>query len=216
MMKRLWMALMVLVAMTLAWWGWAGERGAPARPGPPSNVPTATKAALPAPPPAAGGTLAATPRRNTAQDVARPSSSPVATGGMALPRLRAEAVASLRYARVHGDPRRPPLAPAAATRTLPSDEELADPALYQRYEQRQNQRVYASFLAASEQKIRQLAPLVARAEREGMAPAQLAEGQRKLQGLKDRRKEMLERYPQLQPVQDTGPVSDLNQDSAER
>ncbi|MFP1683513.1 hypothetical protein ACLD0W_13450 [Alloalcanivorax sp. C16-1] len=127
---------------------------------------------------------------------------PVAAGA---PRVAPAAAASLARARRDGDPRTPPLAPAREARTPPPPEVLDDPLRYRRYEQGEQMAVYASFLAASQRKIRELETLVARGEREGLPAAQLAEGRRKLEGLKARRRELGERYPELAPPSPQAP-----------
>ena len=79
-----------------------------------------------------------------------------------------------------GDPRKPPLAPRTDLREPPSAAELADPALYQQYEQRQKQNVYASFASAVDQRIPKLEAMIAKGRAEGISEAQLAEGEAKL------------------------------------
>ena len=194
--------LMALVLATLAggatWW--------PADPPPAPGQAAAPAAGAPALP---GRTLAVTgdqagPAR--AADGTGPEGAdappPPANGEgapviAAAPRVPPAVAESLSRARRYGDPRTPPLAPPTEPREPPPPEILDDPARYRLYEQGERMAVYASFMAASERKISELETLVARGEREGLPPAQLAEGRRKLEGLKARRRELGERYPEL-------------------
>lgn len=106
-------------------------------------------------------------------------------------------VAALRDSMENGDSRTPPLARSDDLREMPSAAELADPALYQQYEQRQNQKVYASFAAAASDKINELERMIARAEAEGLPPEQIDEGRRKLEGLRNQRDEILLAHPEI-------------------
>lgn len=106
-------------------------------------------------------------------------------------------VSALRDSMKHGDPRTPPLIRSENLRELPSDAELADPDLYQQYEQRQNQKVYASFVTAASQKISDLEAAIARAEADGLPAEQLEEGRQKLEGLRNQRDEILQAHPDV-------------------
>jgi len=108
-----------------------------------------------------------------------------------------EAVSALRNSMENGDPRTPPLARSEDLRDMPSAAELADPDLYQQYEQRQNQKVYASFASAATQKISELEKMIARAEAEGLPPEQIQEGREKLEGLRNQRAEILQAHPDV-------------------
>lgn len=101
-----------------------------------------------------------------------------------------QAVAALRESMRHGDPRTPPLAPSTDLREPPSAAELADPALYQQYEQRQQQKVYASFAKAADQRIPELEALIAKGRADGLSEAQLAEGETKLAKLREQRDQL--------------------------
>lgn len=104
-------------------------------------------------------------------------------------------VTALRDSMENGDPRTPPLARSEDLREMPSANELADPDLYQQYEQRQNQKVYASFASAATQKISDLEKMIARAEAEGLPSEQIQEGREKLEGLRHQRDEILQAHP---------------------
>lgn len=101
-----------------------------------------------------------------------------------------QAVAALRESMRHGDTRTPPLAPSTDLREPPSAAELADPTLYQQYEQRQQQQVYASFAKAADQRIPELEALIAKGRAEGISEAQLAEGEAKLAKLREQRDQL--------------------------
>lgn len=199
------MLLIGLVLATLV----AGAGWWPARaPEPPLTGGSAEAVDSPAPaataPPAAGGLIAganAMAEQRTAHgepERPAPAATPPPVAGGA-PRVAPAAAASLARARRNGDPRTPPLAPAREAPEAPPPEVLDDPVRYRRYEQGERMAVYASFLAASQRKIRELETLVARGEREGLPAEQLAEGRRKLEGLKARRRELGEHYPELAP-----------------
>lgn len=112
------------------------------------------------------------------------------------------AVATLRAAVEHGDPRTPPMA-QSSEREMPTAEELADPDLYLEYEARQQQQVFTSYLAASKKKISELETSIARAKSEGGVSAdQLAEGQAKLEKLKAARDEVIAEHPELATSED--------------
>jgi len=108
-----------------------------------------------------------------------------------------QAVAALRESMRHGDPRTPPLAPSTDLREPPSAAELADPALYQQYEQRQQQKVYVSFAQAADQRIPELEALIAKGRAEGISEAQLAEGEAKLAKLRDQRDQLAAQQPSV-------------------
>lgn len=120
----------------------------------------------------------------------------------------AETVAALRESMKNGDPRTPPLARSEDLREMPSAAELADPGLYQQYEQRQNQKVYASFVTAANQKITELEAQIARAEASGLPPEQLEEGRQKLEGLRGQRDEILQTHPDVAAEIQSGAVGD--------
>lgn len=107
-----------------------------------------------------------------------------------IPTPSPQAVAALRESMRHGDPRTPPLAPSTDLRQPPSAAELADPALYQQYEQYHQQQVYASFAQAADQRIPELEALIAKGRAEGISEAQLAEGEAKLAKLREQRDQL--------------------------
>ncbi|MEP5232718.1 MAG: hypothetical protein ABJQ78_14925 [Alloalcanivorax sp.] len=108
-----------------------------------------------------------------------------------------QAVAALRESMRNGDPRTPPLVRSPDLREPPSAAELADPALYQQYEARQNQAVRASFVAAANRKMVELEGLIARGKEFGIAPEQLEEGIAKLDKLREQRDQLVAQHPEL-------------------
>jgi len=108
-----------------------------------------------------------------------------------------QAVAALRESMRNGDPRTPPLVRSPDLREPPSAAELADPALYQQYEARQNQAVRASFVAAANRKMVELEGLIARGKEFGIAPEHLEEGIAKLDKLREQRDQLVAQHPEL-------------------
>ncbi|WP_290500932.1 hypothetical protein [Alcanivorax sp.] len=163
---------------------------------------------------AAGVTAGTSPDADTKVDAAAtPAALPmidtVAERSLAMPEKRADnapaavptpspqAVAALRQSMRNGDPRTPPLVRNTDLREPPSAAELADPALYQQYEARQNQAVRASFVAAANRKMAELEGLIARGKEFGIAPEQLEEGIAKLDKLREQRDQLVAQYPEL-------------------
>ncbi len=191
-------AATAFVGLTAAAMWWPDELTPSAAPVVSERVPDLE--APPPPPPVLPAPPMASPDPPAPAPPSRPraASSPVAE--TTLPRLRPEAVESLRQARRHGDPRTPPVA-RREPRQAPPPDVLDDPERYRLYEQGEKMAVYASFVDASKRRIGELEKLVAQGECEGLPPEQLAEGRRKLEGLKDRREALLERFPALAPPQ---------------
>lgn len=108
----------------------------------------------------------------------------------------------MRNAFLHGDDRAPPLAPRdeANQRELPTAEELADPELYQQYEARQQQGVRESFVRAARKQITELEQQLQQAREMEGDPAQLAEGEEKLERLRELYQQTLQESPQLQAL----------------
>ena len=177
---------------------------------------------LPPAPAAPAGNTAAGVTADTSPDVdpkveaaATPAALPmidtVAERSLSMPEKRADnapsavptpspspqAVAALRESMRNGDPRTPPLVRNTDLREPPSAAELADPALYQQYEARQNQAVRASFVAAANRKMVELEGLIARGKEFGIAPEQLEEGIAKLDKLREQRDQLVAQHPEL-------------------
>lgn len=118
---------------------------------------------------------------------ATPSSAPVVIHDSPLlpTEQYAAAAVSMTNARERGDDRSPPIEHSPAIADAPTPQELADPARYQAYEQRQQIKLYQSYVDASKQALPQLANDIARAKAQGDIPAQqiakMEEKQRRMQ-----------------------------------
>lgn len=110
--------------------------------------------------------------------------------------LRAE---SMRQAFLEGDDRTPPLATREPEqqRELPTAEELADPALYQQYEARQQMNVRESFARAARNRISELEQQLQQAEQMGADAGQLREGREKLERLQQQYDQTVVETPAL-------------------
>lgn len=146
------------------------------------------------------------PMIDTVAERARPSLADRLDDAAAVPTPSPQAVAALRESMRDGDPRTPPLAPRTDLRAPPSAAELADPALYQQYEQRQQQAVYASFASAADQRIPELEAMIAKGRASGISEAQLAEGEAKLARLREQRDQLSAQ--QTEPVDEASSVQD--------
>ena len=146
------------------------------------------------------------PMIDTVAERARPSLASRLDDAAAVPTPSPQAVAALRESMRDGDPRTPPLAPRTDLRAPPSAAELADPALYQQYEQRQQQAVYASFASAADQRIPELEAMIAKGRASGISEAQLAEGEAKLARLREQRDQLSAQ--QTEPVDEASSVQD--------
>ncbi|MDQ8036216.1 MAG: hypothetical protein REI12_02265 [Pedobacter sp.] len=119
---------------------------------------------------------------------------PVQTAGpdVSLPELPATttpAAESMGNAREYGDARQPALQ-RDAPREAPTAAELADPAAYQRYEARQNQRLHRAYVKAADAEIPRLQQDIAQARAQGMTPEQIAEGEEKLRRIQAMRDQL--------------------------
>lgn len=108
------------------------------------------------------------------------ASGPVADAPLPpLPASTEDAGDTMRQALEHGDPATPPLHRDAAGEA-PTAAELADPAAHQRYEARQNQRLYNEYVKAAGAVIPRLQDDIIRARAAALPPEQIAEGEEKL------------------------------------
>lgn len=112
-----------------------------------------------------------------------------------VPATQADAVASMSEARQHGDAREPAVV-RDAPREMPTQAELADPDAYQRYEERQNQRLYKAYVKAADDEIPRLQQDIARARQEGMSEEQLREGEEKLRRIQAMRDQLRADHPE--------------------
>lgn len=95
------------------------------------------------------------------------------------PESTVDAAESMAKAMEHGDPQAPRVV-RDAPREAATAAELADPEAYQRYEARQNQRLYNQFVKAADNEIPRLQAEIQRAKAAGLPPEQIAEGEEKL------------------------------------
>lgn len=102
------------------------------------------------------------------------------------------AATSMAAARVHGDPRSPPLQVRAVAEPGPSAAQLADPDAYRAYEQGQHARTLAAFAAATEAELPTLRADVARARAGGIAAADIAKVEEKILRLERLRRAIVE------------------------
>ncbi|NHZ88382.1 hypothetical protein F2P45_04980 [Massilia sp. CCM 8733] len=99
---------------------------------------------------------------------------------------------SMAAARLHGDPRTPPLAPPAAAWAGPSPAQLADRHAYRAYEAGQDARVMAAFASAAQREVPRLQADVERARASGIPAAQIARVEEKIRRLEQLRREIAE------------------------
>lgn len=130
-----------------------------------------------------------------------PAAAPAATPAQAadtplppLPDTGADAAVTMREAHEHGDPMAPPVV-REAPREAPTAAELADPQAYQRYEQRQNARLYHQYIRAADAEIPRLQADIERARRAGLPPEQIAEGEEKLRRIQAMRDQLRAEHP---------------------
>lgn len=114
-----------------------------------------------------------------------------------VPETSVDAAESMARALEHGDPQAPKVV-RDAPREMPTEAELADPAAYQRYEARQNQRLYGQFVKAADDEIPRLQADIARAKAAGLPPEQIAEGEEKLRRIQAMRDQLKADNPGLQ------------------
>lgn len=95
-----------------------------------------------------------------------------------------DAVASLRQARLKGDPRAPKLG-EYHERETPTEEELADHEQYVEYEKRQQKRVYRAYVEASKIKTAQLRDMIELGKAEGVSEEEIAFAEEKIRGIEE-------------------------------
>lgn len=185
--QRWWLVGMVLVALAvilLGRWFWSGtdegasaspEQGQALRPLGSMQAPVLPPTGEVAPPPLPSEDVPLVP----------------------LPETTVDAAESMARALEHGDPQAPKVV-RDVPREMPTEAELADPAAYQRYEARQNQRLYSQFVKAADDEIPRLQADIARAKAAGLPPEQIAEGEEKLRRIQAMRDQLKADNPGLQ------------------
>lgn len=140
----------------------------------------------------AQGQAPATNTMTSALPPLQPLPAPAAGPDVSLPELPATttlAAESMGSAREYGDARQPALQ-RDAPREVPTAAELADPAAYQRYEARQNQRLQRAYVKAADAEIPRLQQDIEQARAQGMTPEQIAEGEEKLRRIQAMRDQL--------------------------
>lgn len=99
---------------------------------------------------------------------------------------------SMAEARVHGDPRSPPLGERTAAQLAPTAAQLADPKAYRAYEQSQHARTLAAFADAAGAALPKLRADVERARTSGIAPADIRKVEEKIRRLEHMQRVIVE------------------------
>ncbi len=105
-------------------------------------------------------------------------------------------VASLRQARIDGDPRAPKLT-KHHERETPSEEELGDHEQYVEYEKRQQKRVYRAYVEASKVKTAQIRDMIERGKAEGVSAEEIAFAEEKIRGIEEMALQLQQDYPDI-------------------
>jgi hypothetical protein len=113
-----------------------------------------------------------------------------------LPRLDSDAIASMAQARTQGDARTPPII-RSAPRQMPTAAELADEELYQKYEQRQEKRLFRAYVEASAAKIAVIESFIDQAEAGGISEEEIAFAKQKIEGIRAQSEQLLRDNPDL-------------------
>ncbi|MDI1303177.1 MAG: hypothetical protein PSX71_14855 [bacterium] len=105
-----------------------------------------------------------------------------------------DAAQAMSEARLHGDSRAPALA-RSPERDPPSAADLASPENYQRYESRQNQRLYSAYVKAADDEIPRLQEQIRRARSEGIPEEEIRKGEEKLRRIQAMRDQLQADHP---------------------
>lgn len=108
-----------------------------------------------------------------------------------------DGVEALRESRLAGDDRAPAIVRDEGRREAPTAAELSDPEAYQRYEARQNERLYRSYIKAAETEVPKLQEQLAKGKQGGLTPEQIAEGEEKLRRIEEMRNQLMSDHPEL-------------------
>lgn len=104
---------------------------------------------------------------------------------------------SLAAAGFDGDERAPRLVRSQPWRETPTPWELSDPKAYQQYETRQNQRLAASYIKATDAALPALQGDIERGRRQGVDPKEIAQAEEKMRRMAAMREELRGKYPEL-------------------
>ena len=103
--------------------------------------------------------------------------------------LDSSAISSLAITMAEGDARAPTIGEFEPA-LLPTEEQLADPELYQEYEQNQQQRLHQAWIISADRKIQELESYIEMAESRYLDPEELEEGLQKLEAIKAMQKKL--------------------------
>ncbi|MFC4161215.1 hypothetical protein [Chitinimonas lacunae] len=104
---------------------------------------------------------------------------------------------SLAAAGFDGDERAPRVVRSQPWRETPTPWELSDPKAYQQYEIRQNQRLAASYLKATDSALPVLQSDIERGRQQGIDPREIAQAEEKMRRIAAIREELQGKYPEL-------------------
>ncbi len=107
-----------------------------------------------------------------------------------------EAVASMRQARLKGDPRAPKLGEHHARET-PTEEELGDHEQYLEYERRQQKRVFRAYVEASKIKTAQLRSMIEKGKAEGISAEEIKFAEDKIRGIEEMAITLQQEHPDI-------------------
>ena len=107
-----------------------------------------------------------------------------------------EAVASMRQARLEGDPRAPSLA-EHHEREAPTEAELGDHEQYLAYERRQQKRVYRAYVDASKIKTTQLRSMIEQGKSEGISAAEITFAEEKIRAIEEMAIKLQQDHPDI-------------------
>lgn len=113
-----------------------------------------------------------------------------------MPESSVDAAASMAQARQFGDPRTPPIM-RTETAERPSEQELADPELYQKYEERQHKRLIGAYLKATADELPKLEADIEKAKAAGLPEEQIQEGLEKQRRMQQMRDQLMAEHPDI-------------------
>lgn len=113
-----------------------------------------------------------------------------------MPESTVDAAESMAQARQFGDPRTPPIMRTETTER-PSEQELADPELYQKYEERQHKRLIGAYLKATADELPKLQADIEKARAAGVPEEQIQEGLEKQRRMQQMRDQLMAEHPDI-------------------
>jgi hypothetical protein len=143
---------------------------------------------LPPPPPVLAAPVAAHGAASVPGAMPRQAAGPGWFGELTAAPLAASD--SMADARLHGDPRTPPLLRAAAAPAGPNAAQLADPHAYRAYQAGQDARVMAAFADAVQSEVPRLQADVERARASGIPAERIARVEAKIRRLQQLRRDI--------------------------